>query len=86
MALNPTLAAGVVIVAYKNKLTPMRAEDRTIAHLRPKLGISMRAAPRSTPGTPTTAIMMLNSNEWDEVRITSATRIEREKRRTSSYT
>lgn len=59
MALNPTLAAGVVIVAYKNRLTPIRADDDTIAHLRPKLGISMRAAPRSTPGTPTTAMIML---------------------------
>lgn len=61
MALNPTLAAGVVIVAYKNRLTPIRADDETIAHLRPKLGISMRAAPRSTPGTPTTAMIMLEA-------------------------
>ena len=60
--MNPTLAAGVVMVAYKNKLTPIRADDNTIAHLRPKLGISMRAAPRRTPGTPTTAIMILRVN------------------------
>jgi hypothetical protein len=59
MALNPTLAAGVVMVAYKNKLVPIRAEEDTIDHFLPKFGISISAAPRRTPGTPTTAMIIL---------------------------
>ena len=62
MALNPTLAAGVVIVAYRNRLAPIIADDTTIAHLRPKRGISIIAAPSMTPGTPTTAMMMLETH------------------------
>ena len=59
IALNPTLAAVLVIVAYKKRLVPMSAEETTMAHFRPNLGISMSPAPSRTPGTPTTAIMML---------------------------
>lgn len=39
----------------------MSADDDTIAHLRPKRGISISAVPSSTPGTPTTAMMMLRA-------------------------
>ena len=59
IALNPTLAASVVIVAYKNKLMPIIAELLTIAHLRPNRGISISAVPSSMPSTPTAAIMVL---------------------------
>ena len=44
--------------------TPMSALDETIAHFRPMRGISMRAVPSRTPGTPTTAMMILRGKEY----------------------
>ena len=68
--MNPTLAAGVVMMAYKNRLVAISAEERTIDHFRPKCGISIRAVPSSTPGTPATAMIILNlSLERKEIRV-----------------
>ena len=51
-AFNAVLDASVLTAAKRNKETPMRAEDTTIAHFRPIKGTPYMEAPRRTPGTP----------------------------------
>ena len=61
MALSPTLAAGVVTVAYNNRFAPISVLELTISHLRLIREISIRAVRSRTPGTPTTAMMILKT-------------------------
>lgn len=49
---SPTFDASVLTVAKRNNDIPMRAEDPTIAHLRPTTGTPYMHAPSKTPGIP----------------------------------
>ena len=52
IAFNPTLDASVLTVANRKRDVPIRAEEPTIAHLRPTRGAPYMNAPSKTPGMP----------------------------------
>jgi hypothetical protein len=62
MAFSPTEPVKVVTVAYRKSEVAIIAEVKTMAHFRPNLGTSTRAAPRRTPGMPAIAMTMLKRN------------------------
>ena len=58
IAFNPTLDASVLTVAKRKREVPIKAEDPTMAHLRPTKGVPYIRAPKRTPGMPQTYMMM----------------------------
>ena len=58
MQFNPTLDASVLTVAKRKRETAIKAEDPTIAHLRPTRGTPYIEAPKRTPGMPHMQMMM----------------------------